>query len=71
MGEYDSAVAVLDEVLSSDDFDESTALDVRYQKGLLATHSGKEEEAREIFLSIFEIAPDYRDVRQRTEPFRK
>lgn len=71
LGEYDSAVAVLDEVLSSDDLGESSELDVRYQKGLLAYNVGKEEEAREIFLSLFEIAPDYRDVRQRTEAFRK
>jgi len=71
MGEYDAAVAVLDEVLSSDDLGETSALDVRYQKGLLAYDAGKEEEAREIFLSLFEVAPDYRDVRQRTEPFRQ
>lgn len=71
MGEYDSAVSVLDEVLSSDDLGEASALDVRYQKGLLAYNAGKEEEAREIFLSLFEIAPDYRDVRQRTEPYRQ
>lgn len=71
MGEYDSAVAVLDEVLSSDNLGESSALDIRYQKGLLAYNAGKEEEAREIFLSLFETAPDYRDVRQRTESFRQ
>lgn len=71
MGEYDAAGIVLDEVLSSDDLGESASLDVRYQKGLLAYNAGKEEEAREIFLSLFEIAPDYRDVRQRTEPFRQ
>jgi tetratricopeptide (TPR) repeat protein len=71
MGEYDEAVAVLDEILSSDDLDESSALDVRYQKGLLAIEAGKDEEAREIFLSLFEVAPDYRDVRRRTEPFRQ
>lgn len=71
MGDYEGAVAVLDEVLSSDKLVESAALDVRYQKGLLAYNAGKEEEAREIFLSLYEIAPDYRDVRQRTEPFRQ
>lgn len=71
MGEYDSAVAVLDEILSSDNLGESSALDVRYQKGLLAYNAGKQEEAREIFLSLFEMAPDYRDVRQRTESFRQ
>lgn len=71
MGEYDAAVVVLDEVLSSDDLSESSALDVRYQKGLLAHNAGREEDAREIFLSLFETAPDYRDVRKRTEPFRQ
>jgi len=71
MGDYEGAVAVLDEVLSSDDLGDAATLDVRYQKGLLAWNAGKEEEAREIFLSLYEIAPEYRDVRQRTEPFRQ
>ena len=57
--------------MSSDDLGDSATLDVRYQKGLLAWNAGKEEEAREIFLSLYEIAPEYRDVRQRTEPFRQ
>lgn len=69
-GELDAAVAVLDELLSSDDLGETAILDVRYQKALLVSRAGKEEEAAEIFLSIYEDAPGYRDVRQRTERFR-
>ncbi|GAB4365572.1 MAG: hypothetical protein Kow00128_08240 [Deltaproteobacteria bacterium] len=71
MGDYDAAVTVLDEVLSSDDLGDAAALDVRYQKGLLAYNAGREEEAREIFLSLYETDPEYRDVRQRTEPYRQ
>ncbi|HBO70425.1 MAG TPA: hypothetical protein DD658_10040 [Deltaproteobacteria bacterium] len=71
MGDLESAVAALDDVLSTDDLDESAALDVRYQKALLVARAGREEEAREILLSIYETAPDYRDVRQRTESFRQ
>lgn len=69
-GELDAAVAVLDDLLSSDDLGEAAVLDVRYQKALLVSRAGMEEEAAEIFLSIYEDAPDYRDVRQRTERFR-
>lgn len=71
MGNLESAVAALDDVLSTEGLDESASLDVRYQKALLVTRAGREEEGREILLSIYETAPDYRDVRKRTEPYRQ
>lgn len=71
MGDLESAVAALDDVLSTDDLEKAASLDVRYQKAMLVTQAGREEEAREILLSIYETAPDYRDVRKRTEPYRQ
>jgi tetratricopeptide (TPR) repeat protein len=70
MGEVDAAGALLDELLSFDDLEETTILDVRYQKALLVSRAGREKEAAEILLSIYEDAPDFRDVRERTEKFR-
>ena len=43
--------------------------DIRYQKAVLLSRTGKEEEAREIFLSLYEASPDYRDLRERVQKF--
>jgi hypothetical protein len=41
--------------------------DLRYHKALLLSRTGKEAEAREIFLALYEESPGYRDVKRRTE----
>ena len=69
-GEIAAAIGTLDEVLVSETLDPSEARDVRYQKADLLSQSGKEEEASEIFLSLYEESPDYRDLRERVQKFR-
>jgi len=66
-GEFASAVATLDEVLSSESLTESEIRDLRYHKAVLLSRDGKDEESKEIFRSIFEEAPQYRDVASRVE----
>src|SRR5512134_1880439 len=68
-GDFASAVAALDEALSSESVTEAEGRDVRYQKAVLLSRNGREEEAKEIFLSIFEEAPQYRDVAMRVENY--
>jgi tetratricopeptide (TPR) repeat protein len=66
-GDFASAVATLDEVLSSESLTESEVRDLRYHKAVLLSRDGKDEEAKEIFRSIFEEAPHYRDIASRVE----
>jgi tetratricopeptide (TPR) repeat protein len=70
-GDIDAAMEALNETLGSDRVLGTQARDILYQKGLLLEKAGKAGEAMEIFLSIYEEAPDYRDVRGRTEGYRK
>jgi hypothetical protein len=44
--------------------------DVRYHKAMLLSRTGREPEAREIFLALYEESPGYRDVKRRTEGYR-
>jgi tetratricopeptide (TPR) repeat protein len=66
-GDFASAVATLDDVLASTSLTETERRDVRYHKAVLLSRAGSEEEAKEIFLSIYEEAPQYRDVASRVE----
>jgi tetratricopeptide (TPR) repeat protein len=68
-GDLVTALETLDEVLATESISPDEARDVRYQKALLLTQNGKEEEAREIFLSLYESSPDYRDLRERVQKF--
>jgi tetratricopeptide (TPR) repeat protein len=68
-GDTASAIETLDEVLASDTVNPTETRDVRYQKAVLLSRTGKEEEAREIFLSLYEVSPDYRDLRERVRKF--
>lgn len=70
-GDFTSAVATLDEVLSSESLTDAEGRDVRYHKAVLLSRDGKDEEAKEIFLSIFEEAPHYRDVATQVERYRR
>jgi tetratricopeptide (TPR) repeat protein len=70
-GDFASAVAALDEALSSESMTEAEGRDVRYQKAVMLSRDGREEEAKEIFLSIFEETPLYRDVAMRVERYRR
>jgi tetratricopeptide (TPR) repeat protein len=70
-GEFTSAIMVLNEVLSSKPLSETEDRDVRYQKAVLLSRDGREEEAKEIFLSIFGEAPQYRDVAARVDRYRE
>jgi len=70
-GDLATALETLDEVLDADSITPDEARDVRYQKALLLTQSGKEEEGREIFLSLYESSPDYRDLRERVGKFQE
>jgi len=69
-GDLVTALETLDEVLSGESISPDEARDVRYQKALLLTQNGKEEEGREIFLSLYESSPDYRDLRERVQKYR-
>ncbi|NJD62800.1 MAG: hypothetical protein FIA93_08775 [Deltaproteobacteria bacterium] len=70
-GEFASAIRVLDEVLSAKALSEAEDRDVRYHKAVLLSSDGREEEAKEIFLSIFGEAPQYRDVAARIDRYRE
>ena len=69
-GDFPAALAVLDEVLASGTLAEDERRNVRYQKALLLSGEGKDEEANEIFVSIHEEAPQYMDVASRVERHR-
>jgi tetratricopeptide (TPR) repeat protein len=68
-GELEAATETLKEVLAAEGVTPSEARDVRYQMADLLSQSGKEEEAREIFLSLYESFPSYRDLRERVRKF--
>jgi len=68
-GEPEAAIETLREVLAAEGVSPSETRDVRYQMAVLLSQSGKEEEAREIFLSLYESFPDYRDLRERVRKF--
>lgn len=70
-GDFPAALAVLDEVLASGTLAEDERRNVRYQKALLLSGEGKDEEANEIFVSIHEEAPQYMDVASRVERHRR
>jgi tetratricopeptide (TPR) repeat protein len=70
-GDFVSAVETLDKVLDSESLTEAEGRDVRYQKAELLSRNGKDEEAKEIFLSIFEETPNYRDVAMHVERYRR
>lgn len=68
-GDVTAAIHTLDELLASDTISPAETRDVRYQKAVLLSRSGKEEESREIFLALYETSPDYRDLRKRVKKF--
>ncbi|MDX1815093.1 MAG: tetratricopeptide repeat protein, partial [Thermodesulfobacteriota bacterium] len=68
-GELETATETLKEVLAAEGIGPSETRDVRYLMAVLFSQSGKEEEAREIFLSLYESFPDYRDLRARVRKF--
>jgi len=68
-GDLVTALETLDEVLATESISPDETRDVRYQKAFLLTQNGKEEEGREIFLSLYESSPDYRDLRERVQKF--
>jgi tetratricopeptide (TPR) repeat protein len=68
-GEFEAATETLKEVLAAEGISPAETRDVRYLMAVLFTQSGKEEEAREIFLSLYESFPDYRDLRERVRKF--
>jgi tetratricopeptide (TPR) repeat protein len=70
-GDLAMALETLDEVLATESISPDEARDVRYQKALLLTRNGKEEEGKEIFLSLYESSPDYRDLRSRVQKFQE
>lgn len=63
--DFDGALATLDELLASDLVGENETRDVQYQKALVLGRAGRGEEGNEIFRSLFEKWPEYRDVRAR------
>jgi tetratricopeptide (TPR) repeat protein len=69
-GDVDAAIGLLDEVLASENLSDTEMQDVRYQKAVLLSRGGREEEAKEIFVSLYETSPDYRDVQERVQKFR-
>ncbi len=68
-GDLGTAIETLDEVLATESINPDEARDVRYQKALLLAQNGKEDEAQEIFISLYESSPDYRDLRERVRKF--
>ncbi len=66
-GDVAAAIGTLDEVLASAGIGPSESRDIRYRKAVLLSQSGKEEEAKEIFLALYEASPDYRDLRKRVK----
>jgi tetratricopeptide (TPR) repeat protein len=69
-GDVAAAIRLLDEVLVSGNLSNTEIRDVRYQKAILLSLGGREEEAKEIFVSLYETSPDYRDVREHVQKFR-
>lgn len=69
-GDVAAAIGLLDEVLASENLRDTEMRDVRYQKAVLLSRGGREEEAKEIFVSLYETSPDYRDVQERVRKFR-
>ena len=66
-GDFPAALVALDEVLALETLSEEERRNVRYHKALLLSGDGKEDEANEIFVSIYEEAPQYLDVASRVE----
>ncbi len=66
-GDFDGALATLEEMLSTDLVGANETRDVQYQKAVVLGRAGREQEGDVIFRSIFEKWPDYRDVRARVE----
>ena len=64
-GDLEAATETLREVVAADNVGPAELRDVRYQMADLLSRSGKEEEAGEIFLSLYESFPGYRDLRER------
>jgi tetratricopeptide (TPR) repeat protein len=69
-GDLGAAAAVLEEALGTDGLSAEDRRDLRYHKAVLLSRGGREEEAREIFLALYEETPGYRDVKERTEQYR-
>ena len=63
----DTSMATLDEVLGSPFPTDTERRDVRYHKAVLLSREGRDAEAKNIFLSIYEEAPQYRDVASRLD----
>ncbi|MBI5577208.1 MAG: hypothetical protein HY896_12715 [Deltaproteobacteria bacterium] len=70
-GDFPAALTVLDEALLSGPLAEDEMRNLRYHKAVLLSKIGRENEAKEIFLSIHEEAPDYMDVAARVEKYRR
>ncbi len=68
--DFPAALAVLDEMLVAGILAEEELRNVRYQKAVLLEKCGKVEQAKGIFLSIHEEAPQYMDVAARVERYR-
>lgn len=64
-GDFDGAVACLDEAIRRGNLGEAQARELRYQKGVVLAKAERAEEADAVFRAIFEETPDYRDVRER------
>ncbi len=64
-GDFTAAIATLEELLSSESLTGDETRDVRYHKAVMLSRAGRDEEAGEIFRSIFEESPQYRDVASR------
>lgn len=64
-GDFDGALAVLEEILAVSTEVEEVRRDVLYHKAVLLSNAGRRDEAREILLQINEKAPGYRDVASR------
>jgi tetratricopeptide (TPR) repeat protein len=69
-GDLDTAAAVLDDALSADGVSDEERRDLKYHKAVLLSRGGREEDARGIFLALYEEMPAYRDVKDRTEGYR-
>ncbi|HEX9205020.1 MAG TPA: tetratricopeptide repeat protein [Candidatus Deferrimicrobiaceae bacterium] len=69
-GDLSAAGEVLEEALAAETLSDGDRRDVRYHMAVLLSRQGREEEARGIFLSLYEEMPEYRDVKARTEPYR-
>ncbi len=70
LGNADAATAVLDEALAGEPVSVEQRRDLRYHKAVLLSRGGREEEARKIFVSLYQESPGYRDVKARTERYR-